>query len=298
MNKSSAVTIRALSEGVGVIGLGKMGLPMARNLLSKGFRVVGYDVTESARVAASNIGVDVVDSPAGVSASTALTLVVVGFDDQVTDVITASGTGLLETARPGHVIAICSTVEPKTVTDAAIISEAKSVHIVDAPVCRGEPSAEDASLLVLLGGDEAVIDAIRPALDAIGSDIYMLGGLGAGQVGKMLNNYILWTTVTANYEAMLLGGRLGVDLTALREALVLSSANNFALETWTRSRPMPWAEKDMRILIQHADEVRLPMPLAGLIREEIKAIKIAKNEWTDGGGVKSSMDAFVRSHLK
>lgn len=256
---------------------------------------MGFDVREEARHAASLLGIEVVDSPAGASQDTAMTLVVVGFDDQVTDVIGAGETGLLTTALPGHVIAICSTVEPKTVTDAAEACAARSVHVIDAPVCRGEPSAEDATLLVMLGGDTTVIDAVRPAFGAIASDIYNLGGLGAGQVGKMLNNYVLWATVTANYEAMRLGDELGVDLTELREALMLSSANNWALETWTRSRPMPWAEKDMRILTQHADDVHLSMPLANLVREEIAAIKLAKSEWREGGGSTSSMDAFVRS---
>ncbi len=288
-------TTRSLNEGVGLIGLGKMGLPMARNLLAKGFRVVGFDVREEARDAAARVGVEVVGSPAGSSATTAMTLVVVGFDEQVSEVIESDRTGLLTTARPGHVIAICSTVEPQTVIHAEQVCRESAVHVIDAPVCRGEPSAEDATLLILLGGDHAVIDAVRPALDAIASDIRILGGVGAGQVGKMLNNYVLWATVTANYEAMRLGDRLGVDLEPLREALMLSSANNWALETWTRSRPMPWAEKDMRIVMQHADNVHLAMPLARLVQDEIASIKEVKNAWVDGGGPESSMDDFVRS---
>ncbi|MER3388615.1 MAG: NAD(P)-dependent oxidoreductase [Microcella sp.] len=284
-----------LSEGIGLIGLGKMGLPMARNLREKGYRVLGFDVFEPARRAAADIGVDVVNSPAEIASTTALTLVVVGFDEQVREVIEAKTTGLLATARPGHVIAICSTVEPTTVIDAAQTSGAHGVHVVDSPICRGEPAAEDATLLIMLGGDEKVIEAISPALSAMASDMYRLGGLGAGQVGKMLNNFVLWSTVTANYEAMRLGDSLHVDMTQLREALMLSSGNNWALETWTRSRPMPWAEKDMRILTEHAEKAGLSLPLARLVETEIAAIKVAKNAWTEGGGASSSMDAFVRS---
>jgi len=289
-------TVLALDEGVAVIGLGKMGLPMARNLRDKGFRVVGFDVAQSARDAAAELGIETTDSPAQAAASTALSLVVVGFDNQVVDAVSTPETGLLAGARPGHVIAVCSTVEPQTVLDAQSEATPKQVHVVDATLCRGEPSAEDGSLLVMLGGEDTVLDAIEPALSAVGSDLFRLGAVGAGQVGKMLNNYLLWTTVVANYEAMRLGGRLGVDLDALRASLMLSSGNNWALETWLRSRPMPWAEKDMRILLQHADDARMEMPLGGLVREEIKAIKIVKNAWTEGGGSKSSMDAFVRAH--
>jgi 3-hydroxyisobutyrate dehydrogenase-like beta-hydroxyacid dehydrogenase len=296
MTVSSISGVLPLEEGVAVLGLGKMGLPMARNLRDKGFRVVGYDVSESSRVRAAEIGIEVVPSAREAALDTALSLVVVGFDDQVTEVISGTRSSLLAGARAGHVVAVCSTVEPRTVVQAAEAATDYSVHVVDAPLCRGEPSAEDGSLLVMLGGDDHVLTAIEPVLSAVATDLYRLGGVGAGQVGKMLNNFLLWTSVVANREAMQLGGRLDVDLEALREALMLSSGNNWALETWTRSRPMPWAEKDMRILMQHADEARLAMPAAGLVREEIKALKILKNAWTEGGGATSSMDSFVRAH--
>jgi 3-hydroxyisobutyrate dehydrogenase-like beta-hydroxyacid dehydrogenase len=296
MTDTTTPGILPLEDGVAVLGLGKMGLPMARNLRDKGFRVVGFDVSQESCDRAREIGITVASSPREAARDTALSLVVVGFDNQVNEVVTDASTGLLAGARAGHVIAVCSTVEPRTVLSASEKARETSVHVVDATLCRGEPSAEDGSLLVMLGGDENVLSAIEPALAAIGSDLYRLGAVGAGQVGKMLNNFLLWTSVVANTEAMRLGGRLDVDVDALREALMLSSGNNWALETWTRSRPMPWAEKDMRILMQHADDVRLAMPAAGLVREEIKAIKVVKNDWAEGGGAKSSMQAFIRAH--
>jgi 3-hydroxyisobutyrate dehydrogenase-like beta-hydroxyacid dehydrogenase len=149
----------------------------------------------------------------------------------------------------------------------------------------------------MCGGPSSALDRLQPVLTTVGKNIYRLGDVGAGQIGKMLNNYLLWNSVVANYEAMRLGGRLGLDLEALRQSLMLSSGNNWALETWLRSRPMPWAEKDMRILMQHADEVRLAMPNAGLVREEIKQIKLVKNAWVEGGGSVSSMNEFTRAHL-
>jgi 3-hydroxyisobutyrate dehydrogenase-like beta-hydroxyacid dehydrogenase len=284
-----------LDAGVAVIGLGKMGLPMARNLAAKGLRVVGHDVAEPARDQAREADLEVVSSPAEAAATTALALVVVGFDDQVLDATTGPG-GLLDGARPGYVIAVCATVEPRTVLEVAERAAAGEVHVLDAPICRGEPAAADGTLLVMCGGDDLVLDAADPALRAIGTDIHRLGAVGAGQVGKMLNNFLLWNAVVGNAEALRLGARLGVDVIALREALLQSSGNNWALETWTRSRPMPWAEKDMRILLQHADDVGFPIRLAGLIREEITEIKRQKAAWSEGGGAASSMDAFLRAH--
>ena len=284
-------------HGVAVLGLGKMGLPMARNLAAAGYRVVAFDITPERCAAAREHGIEIASSPAEAAATTTAALVIVGFDKEVSDVVSDPATGLLARAGEGYVIAICSTVEPQTSLDAAELAKLNGVHVVDATLCRGEPSAEDGSLLVMLGGDDAQLDFITPVLEVVGSDVHRLGPVGAGQVGKMLNNFLLWNSVVANHEAMRLGARLGVDLEALRQSLMLSSANNWALETWLRSRPMPWAEKDMRIVMQYADEAHLPMPSAGLVREVIKEIKLVKNAWTDGGGSKASMDAFTRAHI-
>jgi 3-hydroxyisobutyrate dehydrogenase-like beta-hydroxyacid dehydrogenase len=284
-------------DGVAVIGLGKMGLPIARNLRAAGFRVVGCDPVGSACEAAKVFGVEVADSPAAAASSTAVALVVVGFDEEVTRVVAAEGGGLLAGARPGYVVTVCSTIEPNTSIALAAVTKGQGVELVDATMCLGEPAAEDGTLLFMCGGDAAALDRVQPVLEVVGANIFRLGGVGTGQVGKMLNNYLLWSCVVANYEAMRLGARLGVDLEPLRQALLLSSGANWALDTWLRSRPMPWAEDDMKIVMQYADEAKLPMPAAGLLREEMKAIKVVKNAWTDGGGAKSSMDAFTRAHI-
>ena len=294
---SGSATPVGKDDGVAVIGLGKMGMPMARNLRTAGYRVLGFDVSPERAAQAAQLGVDIVDSPADAARRTATALVVVGFDDQATEVVCASDVGLLAGAAEGFVIAMCSTVESTTSMMLAERAEAVGAVLVDATLCLGEPAAEDASMLIMCGGDDRWLDRIEPVLTTVGKDIYRLGAVGAGQIGKMLNNYLLWNSVVANYEALRLGGRLGLDLEALRRSLMLSSGNNWALETWLRSRPMPWAEKDMRIVLQHADDAALPMPNAGLVREEIKAVKVVKNAWTAGGGAKASMDEFTRAHL-
>lgn len=283
-------------DGIAVVGLGKMGLPMARHLRDAGFRVVGFDPSQASQDKAAELGIEVAGSPADAAAKTAAALVVVGFDDQAIDVISEADQCLLAGASDGYIIAMCSTVEMTTSVQMAAAAEKVGAILVDATLCLGEPAAEDASLLIMCGGPPAALNRLQPVLETVGQEIYRLGDVGAGQVGKMLNNYLLWNSVVANYEALRLGGRLGLDLEALRRSLMLSSGNNWALETWLRSRPMPWAEKDMRILMQHADEAGLPMPNAGLVREEIKQIKLVKKAWTEGG-VAASMDEFTRAHL-
>lgn len=282
-------------DGVAVIGLGKMGIPMARNLIARGFPVSGFDVSEDACALAREAGIRICDSPRDAAERTKAALVVVGFDDQVAEVVNGPD-GLVAGAAEAYVIGVCSSVEPQTVVDVAARARLHGVDVIDSPVCRGEPAAAEAALLVLCGGEARAVDRLEPALLAIGSDLCRLGDLGSGQVGKMLNNYLLWSAVVANHETLRLGARLGVDPDALREALMLSSGNNWALETWKRPRPMPWAEEDMRVLLDHARSVDLALPAAELTAELIETIKQDKAAWADGGGRQASMDAFTRAH--
>jgi 3-hydroxyisobutyrate dehydrogenase-like beta-hydroxyacid dehydrogenase len=274
-----------------------MGLPMARHLIAAGYQVVGFDIAEAQQQAARELGVEVVASAAEAARKSVAALVVVGIDDQVSEVVADPVGGLLAGAAEGFIVAICATVDSATSIYLDNVAHHRGVIVVDATLCRGEPAADNATLLVMYGGPQATFKRLGPVLSAVAQDVYHLGEVGAGQVGKMLNNYLLWSSVVANYEVMRLGGRFGLDLKALRESLLLSSGNNWALETWLRSRPMPWAEKDMAIVMRHADEAKLPMPSAGLVREEIKRIKGVKNTWTEGGGATSSMNDFTRAHL-
>ncbi|MFB3149568.1 MAG: hypothetical protein ACE10M_03260, partial [Alphaproteobacteria bacterium] len=83
-------------------------------------------------------------------------------------------------------------------------------------------------------------------------------------------------SISANYEGLKLGGVLGVEEEPLRQALLRSSASNWALETWREERQMPWAEKDMTIVLREADAARISLPLCGVVKEVIKAIKIER----------------------
>jgi 3-hydroxyisobutyrate dehydrogenase-like beta-hydroxyacid dehydrogenase len=260
---------------VGVVGLGKMGLPMARHLIARGFTVCGFDPFPPAIEAAAHLGVEMPGTLRAVAAMSDLVLVVVGFDDEVHQVLRAED-GLLAGARPGTVIAVASTVTPGTMQEIAEAARVGQVEVLDVPMCRGEPAAEAGKLLVMVGGDKVAFERCRPALSAFADSIFHLGDVGAGQVGKMINNLLLWAAIAANTEGLKLADSLGVEPEALRQALLLSSGNNWALETWAQPRAMPWAEKDMAIVMQEADRARLSLPLCGVIREVIKGIKIER----------------------
>ncbi len=264
-------------RSVGIIGLGKMGLPMARLLRERGFSVTGTDMALPAIKAASGMGVTVVNSPKAVAAASELVIIAVGFDSEAEAVLLGDN-GALAGAADGCVIAIASTVAPATMRKLARrCAHRPAVKLLDIPLCRGEQAAERGKLLIMGGGDKDAFDACRPAFAAFADSIFHLGPLGSGQVGKMVNNLILWACISANDEGLKLGNKLGVERDTLREALVASSASNWALASRIEEQPMPWAEKDMTIVLKEADRLRMSMPLCGVVKEVVKTVKFEHN---------------------
>jgi 3-hydroxyisobutyrate dehydrogenase-like beta-hydroxyacid dehydrogenase len=266
---------------VGIIGLGKMGLPMARHLRKAGFEVTGCDVSAAARTQAEGAGIKVVPSPMAVAAASDFVIVVVGFDSEAEAAVLGAD-GIAGAARAGLIVGIASTVAPRTMQKIAGKLAGSGIALLDMPITRGEPAAEAGKLLTMVGGDANAFEACKPALQAFASSIYHVGDLGAGQVGKMVNNLILWACISANHEGLKLAERLGADPERLRTALVDSSASNWALQTRIEEQPMPWAEKDMRIVLAEGDRLRMSLPLCGVVTEVVKTVKFEKGWPTPG----------------
>jgi 3-hydroxyisobutyrate dehydrogenase-like beta-hydroxyacid dehydrogenase len=250
-----------------------MGLPMAGHLLAKGFSVAGCDPAPQARAGAKELGVSLLDSARAVAQASELVIVVVGFDEEVEAAVFGPG-GIAEAARPGLIVAIGSTVAPAYARRLAQRLGALGVVALDAPLARGEAAAVAGKLLVFGAGDAQAFEACRSALGAFASDLFHLGEAGAGQVAKMVNNLILWACTSANDEGLRLGAALGVDAEKLRAALRSSSAQNWSMDNRAELSGMPWAEKDMGIVLHEADLARLSLPLCGAVKETIKGLKI------------------------
>jgi 3-hydroxyisobutyrate dehydrogenase-like beta-hydroxyacid dehydrogenase len=260
---------------VGIVGLGKMGHPMARHLARAKFEVTGYDIDPHARSQAQQSGIALADNPRAVAERSDFVIIVVGFDSEAEAVLLGRD-GIAGAGRRGLIVGIASTVAPSTMARLAARLADSGIVLLDMPLTRGEPAAEAGELLVMVGGDAQAFESCKPALASFASSIFYLGQLGAGQVGKMVNNLILWSCISANHEGLKLAERLGVDPERLRAALLKSSAANWALETRPETMPMPWAEKDMRIVLSEADHLRLSLPLCGVVTEVVKSVKIER----------------------
>jgi 3-hydroxyisobutyrate dehydrogenase len=269
-------------ERVGIIGVGRMGLAMAKHLLKHRYPLTACDIDEKNLAQARELGAEVAATPAELGKTATFVILGVGYDDEVNEVV-LGGNGLLHTLPAGSIIAVSSTAAPDTVKALDQRARAKGVGVLDAPICRGRWSADAGTLLALFGGTDEVVERGRPIFSAFCSDIAHLGDVGHGQVGKAMNNLLLWVNSLGLIEAGRIAESTGIDLVKLRDALMISSGKSQALEDWDQIT-FTWALKDMQIVSKMTDQSGLSLPLTGAVKELVKdARRIkAKNppKWT------------------
>jgi 3-hydroxyisobutyrate dehydrogenase-like beta-hydroxyacid dehydrogenase len=264
---------------VGVIGLGAMGGPITRHLHKAGYKTIGFDIVPRSNEAARDNGIEIASSPADLASKCDLVIVLTAFEEQVEAAVFGQD-GAASGARPGTIIGIAATISPSGAKSIAGRLSAMSIVPLDIPLCRPEFAAEAGKLLITGGGDKEAFERCRPVFETFASDIFHLGPIGSGEVGKMVNNLILWACISANFEGMKLSDTYGVDRETLRAMLLKSSAANWALETGVGDMVMPWAEKDMMIVLNEADAGRVSLPLCGTVKEVIKGIKVGRGDFS------------------
>jgi 3-hydroxyisobutyrate dehydrogenase-like beta-hydroxyacid dehydrogenase len=252
-----------------VIGLGAMGLQMARHMVAKGFEVYGTDIDPDAMRRASAHGVRLCGSAAEIGDRADLVVLMVATDAQVDDLIRASG--LLDRLRPGAVVCIASSIAPQTCRDLAALAAARGIGVLDAPVVLGQEAANNGELTIYVGGEERWVERATPALRTFGRKIIHVGAIGSGQIAKTMNNLMLWACMCANFEVLTLAKSLGADVPKLIEALGHGSGANWSLSRWGMGTGK-WAEKDMDVALDIAQHAKVPMPLAGLVDQLVKSI--------------------------
>ncbi|MDB5507789.1 MAG: NAD(P)-dependent oxidoreductase [Hyphomicrobiales bacterium] len=258
----------ATRERVGIIGVGRMGQPMVKHLIRHGYAVTAHDINPDNIAKVRDMGATVVSSPAEVGHASDIVILGVGYDDEVNAVVLGEQ-GLLDALKPGAIIAVCSTVAPDTVKALDDKARAKGVDVLDAPICRGRWFADEGKLLALFGGRPDVVERGRKVFGTFASDIAHLGDVGHGQVGKAMNNLMLWITSIGLIEAGRIAESTGIDLPNLRAALMMSSGKSQALEDWDQTT-FTWALKDMQIVSKMADQAGLALPVTGAVKELVK----------------------------
>ena len=253
-----------MSETVGVIGAGRMGLPIIGHLARKGFRTLATDVNLAKKAEVEARKAQWAPDAIALVRDCSVILVCVGFDRELRDLFSQIK------PRADAIVAVLSTVHPRTVQQLA--GEAQGFHVIDSTVCRGGRAADEGTLLSFVGGPAEVVERITPVLRAYSTDVVHAGGVGSAQVAKAVNNLILWACLVADHEGLALARKFGLDTEMLRRALALSSAANDALAKWG-TQTMAWAEDDMAIVAEMAAECGIALPQAALNREICRALK-------------------------
>ena len=253
-----------------MIGAGRMGQPMIGHIAKKGFPIAAYDIDAAKRAAVEAKGGRWEPDLAKLAQSCDVVLICVGYDRELRQLLAPDG-GLKELAA-GSIVAVLSTVHPETIVELAEMGAKRGIHVVDSTVCRGGKAADEGTLLSFVGGDAAVVDRLKPVLSAYSADIVHTGPVGTAQVAKAANNMIMWSCLIANHEALALAQRYGMDPEALRQALLISSADNSVLRKW-RENTMAWAEDDMEIVQSMAAAKGIGLPQAGVNREICRILK-------------------------
>jgi 3-hydroxyisobutyrate dehydrogenase len=284
---------------IGLIGLGNMGGPMALNLIKASHALIVHDIRRDMAEPHLAAGATWAETPADVARDCELVLTSLPGPREVETVCVGGENGIIHGIRKGTVYADLSTNSPTTVRRLHTIFAERGIAMLDAPVSGGVLGARSAKLAVMVGGDEAVYQKIKPALDGIGDKVSYVGAIGAGAIAKLVHNMIALCSMQLFAEAFTMGVKAGVPahalLTAVRngaygQGMLLQAPMERMVFKGSFDRPsfaLKLARKDLGLATEVGREFDVPMPLASLVEQDlIEAI-------VHGLGDKDSSAAFT-----
>jgi 3-hydroxyisobutyrate dehydrogenase-like beta-hydroxyacid dehydrogenase len=213
-----------MSDEIGFIGLGNMGGRMTARLVEKGRPVIGFDVRAGL---AEKLGARPAASVAEVTETADIVLLSLP-DSHVVEAVTGGPDGLIAHSRAGQVVVDLSTAAPSSTQAIHAELAAKGVAYLDAGISGGAAAADKGTLTLMVGGEAAVLERVRPVLDAFSAQIFYCGASSAGHTVKVLNNFLNAVTLAATAEVMVAGKKAGLDLETVLAVINASSGVSFA----------------------------------------------------------------------
>jgi len=269
-----------MTDTIGFIGLGIMGQPMALNLLRAGHALAVHARREQSMAPLAEAGAETCPSPAEVARRASVVFTMVADTPDVEQVILGPQ-GVIEGVGPDSLIVDMSTIAPSATRAIAARLREAGADMLDAPVSGGDIGARDGTLSIMVGGEAAAFERARPLLESMGSNIVHIGGNGAGQVCKACNQTVVAQTIAGIGEALLLAEASGVDGARVREALLGGFAGSRILEVhgrrmldgdYTPGFKAALHQKDMRIVLEAADELGVALPGAAQVAQYLNAL--------------------------
>jgi 2-hydroxy-3-oxopropionate reductase len=259
----------AARERIGFIGLGIMGAPMAANLLRAEYPLLVHNRSRSAADRLVAAGATRAAGPREVAEGSDIVITMLPDSPDVESVVLGAG-GVLEGIRAGQLLIDMSTVAPATARRIAEAASERGASALDAPVSGGQAGAEQGTLSIMVGGDEAAFVRALPVLQVMGRNIVRIGGPGTGQIAKAANQMIVADTIAAVAEALLLAARAGADPARVREALLGGFAGSRILEvhgermlkrSFSPGFRLRLQLKDVRIAMDAARQAGMRLPV-------------------------------------
>ncbi|MBK9170605.1 MAG: NAD(P)-dependent oxidoreductase [Bryobacterales bacterium] len=265
---------------LGFLGLGIMGLPMARHLMRAGHEVAVWSKTaaKAQQLAEAEKGVFCA-TPREVGAHAECTFLCVG-DTAMSQEVILGAEGIVEGAKAGSVIVDASTISPSASREIGSQLAAKGIDFLDAPCTGSRPGAESGNLTFMIGGDQAVFEKVRPYFEPMGKRLFYCGGPGMGLHAKLSQNLILSNILMAFNEGMVLATKAGVEPKLMLDVLTNSAAKSGLIEfkapyvfrrDFDANFSVRWMHKDIGLMLDSAEELQVPLPLTSLTRQMFQA---------------------------
>ncbi len=270
-----------MSKSVGFVGLGIMGRGMARNLLQAGFELRVWNRTRSRMdelVAAAAVAAD---SPAELASQCDIIIVCVSDTPDVQAVILGEN-GIIHGAQSGALVIDTSTISPRATREIADRLAQRELYMLDAPISGGSEGAAKGTLSIMVGGESAQMERAMPVFSAMGEKITHVGGTGAGQMVKLVNQILVVGNALAMCEALVFAQAGGLDLEKTLAAVSDGAAGSWMLtmrgpqileRDWSPGFTIDLQQKDVRLALVAADELGVPVPITSMAFHYYRALQ-------------------------
>lgn len=271
----SNIEVSPQKANIGWIGTGIMGEPMAMHLVEAGYSISVYSRTKSKAEKLMTKGCKWYNTPAGMAGDCNIIFTMVGFPADVEEVYFGPE-GILKSLKKDSVVIDMTTTLPGLAMRIDEACRRIGAHAVDAPVSGGQVGAINGTLSVMIGGEEEIVESIRPILAAFGKNMVYQGGAGAGQHTKMCNQITIAGTMIGVCEALIYGVKAGLDLNTMLGSISKGAAACWSLDVLAPKivkrdfEPGFFVEhlvKDLGIALQEAEKLKLSLPGLALAKQ-------------------------------
>jgi len=277
---------------IGFIGLGIMGLPMAKNLLKADYPLIAYDLNEKPLEEITQAGAQRATSNADVASNCDIIITMLPNSPDVQKAVFSEG-GIAEGLSSGQILIDMSSIAPLVSQDIAKKLAEKGVEMLDAPVSGGQEKAQSGTLAIMVGGKDDIFNHCKPILDILGNPV-LVGVIGAGGTTKLVNQSIVAVNIAVVAEALLLGKKAGVDPKRIFDAIKSGLAGSQCLTdkaprmfsaNYDPGFRMKLHVKDLTNVLQTSKALHNAMPLTAQVMEMMQTLMAEGSSEIDHGGL-------------